>query len=68
MEPMDQLMTHFSRFRTGFVLSKAILEDYCEVVARIEGKTPEEIKERINAKAVAIDQEIRTKDKAQELS
>lgn len=65
---MDELTKHMNRFRTGFILSKAILEDYCEVVARIEGKTPEEIKERINAKAVAIDQEVRTKDKAQELS
>lgn len=64
MGPMDQLTQHFTRFRAGYVLSQAILEDYCEVVARIEGKTPEEIKERINAKAVTIDQEIRTKDKA----
>ncbi len=65
---MDELVKHMTRFRKGFILSKAILEDYCEVVARIEGKTPEEIKERINTKALAIDQEIRTKDKAQELS
>jgi len=65
---MDELTKHFSRFRSGFVLSKAILEDYCEVVAKIEGKTPEEIKERINTKALAIDKEIRAKDKAQELS
>lgn len=57
-------MMHFTRFRSGFVLSKAILEDYCEVVARIENKTPEEIKERINAKALAIDKEIRAKDNA----
>ena len=61
-------MKHMNRFRTGFVLSKAILEDYCEVVARIEGRTPEEIKERINTKALSIDKEMKAKDKAQELS
>ena len=61
---MDELAKHFARFRSGFVLSKAILEDYCEVVARIEGKTPGEIKERIDAKALAIDKEMKAKDNA----
>lgn len=62
MEHMDELMRHFNRFRSGFVLSKAILEDYCEVVARIENKTSAEIKERITQQAKRIDQELRTAD------
>lgn len=64
MEPMDELTKHFTRFRSGYVLSQAILEDYCEVVARIENKTAAEIKERIHQQAKRIDQELRTKDKA----
>ncbi|MBS1942317.1 MAG: hypothetical protein JST38_15710 [Bacteroidetes bacterium] len=64
MEQRDELMKHLDRFRTGFVLSKAILEDYCEVVARIENKTAAEINDRVTQQAKRIDQELRAKDNA----
>lgn len=66
MDVMDELTRHFSRNRSAFILAKAIMADYCEVVARIEGTTAIAIKDRINDKAIRLDQELRDNDNAQE--
>lgn len=46
----DELTKMFSRYLTGWAMSKAILEDYSEVIAKIESTTPELVKERIMKK------------------
>lgn len=43
----QELSKMFSRYLTGWAMSKAILEDYSEVIARIESTTPEVVKDRI---------------------
>jgi Tat protein secretion system quality control protein TatD with DNase activity len=43
----DELTKMFSRYLTGWAMSKAILEDYSEVIAKIESTTPELVKDRI---------------------
>lgn len=62
MESKDELMKYVNRFHTGFILSQAILEDYCEVVSRIENKTAAEINARVTQQARRIEQELRVKD------
>lgn len=46
----DELTKMFSRYLTGWAMSKAILEDYSEVIAKIESTTPELVKDRIMKK------------------
>lgn len=43
----DELTKMFSRYLTGWAMSKAILEDYSEVIAKIESTSPEIVKNRI---------------------
>ena len=43
----DDLTKMFSRYLTGWAMSKAILEDYSEVIAKIESTSPEIVKDRI---------------------
>jgi hypothetical protein len=47
---MDELTEMFSKYLTGWAMSKAILEDYIETVAKLENSTPEIVKERIMKK------------------
>lgn len=44
---LDLLTEQFSRYLTGWAMSKAILEDYCKVISKIEKISEEEIKQRI---------------------
>lgn len=46
----DELTKMVSRYLTGWAMSKAILEDYSEVIAKIESTTPELVKDRIMKK------------------
>jgi len=50
-KPKDILTEQLSRFMTGWAVSLSILEDYSEVVSKIEGSDPEEIKARIMKRA-----------------
>jgi hypothetical protein len=46
-EKMDVLAATFSRYLTGFALSKALLEDYVKVVAKLENVPEAEVKDRV---------------------
>lgn len=48
---LNELSKTFSKYMTGYCLSKAILEDYSKVVAKIEGSTEQEVRERIEKRA-----------------
>ena len=48
------LANYMSRFMTGFSLSKAILEDYAKVIAKIEGSSEEEVKKRVQKRSEEI--------------
>ena len=48
---LNELSKTFSKYMTGYCLSKAILEDYSKVVAKIEGGTEQEVRERIEKRA-----------------
>ena len=43
----DELTEAFSRFLTSWAMSQAILDDYCEVIAKIELTNAEIVRERI---------------------
>lgn len=58
-EKKDILTKAFSRFITGFSLSKAILEDYAKVVAKLENVPEQEIKDRINKRSNEIFEEVK---------
>jgi hypothetical protein len=47
---MNELTEMFSKYLTAWAMSKAILEDYSETVAKLENTTPEIVKERIMKK------------------
>ena len=49
-KPSEQVKDLFSELITGAALSKAIFEDYCQVVGRLEGIPPSEVKARIESK------------------
>ena len=51
MTSEEQFKKTISRFTTGFALSQAILEDYANIVAKIEGVDQEVVKERITKRA-----------------
>ena len=46
-EKMDVVAQAFNRFLTGFCLSKAILEDYARVVAKLENVPEQEVIGRV---------------------
>jgi uncharacterized ubiquitin-like protein YukD len=47
----DVMSKSFDLYLTGWAVSKAILEDYSEVIAKIESTSPELVKDRIMKKA-----------------
>lgn len=47
----------FSRYLTGFALSKAILEDYAKVVAKLENVSEQEVVDRVRKRTEEIFQE-----------
>lgn len=49
----------FSRYLTGFCLSKAILEDYSKVIAKIEGIDAQQVKDRIDKRTKELFEEIK---------
>ncbi|AVF49401.1 hypothetical protein OZ664_20045 [Elizabethkingia sp. HX WHF] len=49
-EKESALTAQFSRYLTGWAMSKAILDDYCEVISKLENISPEIVRERIMAK------------------
>ena len=51
MEKKDVLNKGFGSFITGFVLSKAILEDYAKVMATLTEASEEEITTRVRTRA-----------------
>ena len=48
-----------SRYMTGFCRSKAILEDYARVVAKLEGTSEEAVKERVEKRTNELFEEIK---------
>lgn len=48
---LDKLSNQFGYYLSGWAYSMAILDDYCNVVAKIEGVEPEIVKERIKKSA-----------------
>ena len=48
MDKEDILTKEFGRYKTAFCLSKALLEDYANVVSKLEQVPAEEVTERIN--------------------
>lgn len=49
-ETLDAVTLQFSRYLTGWALSKAILEDYSSVISKLENVHPEEVKKRVMEK------------------
>ena len=43
----DPLSLYLSKSLSGYALATALLNDYCRVVAKLEGTLPEKVKERI---------------------
>jgi len=56
----DLLQEYYGRYMTGYTMSKAILEDYAEVVAKLEGTTVETVKERVEKRSQDIHAEVQT--------
>lgn len=59
MNPKEQLSKQISRYLSGFCRSKAILEDYARVVAKIENTTEETVRDRIEKRTVELFEEIK---------
>ena len=57
MTDQEKISKQMSRFLTGFSLSKAILEDYSKVIAKLEGVTEQEVKDRINKRSAELFEE-----------
>jgi hypothetical protein len=55
----EQLSKQFARYMTGFCRSKAILEDYARVIAKLEGTNEELVKERIEKRTTELFDEIK---------
>jgi hypothetical protein len=55
----EHLSKQFSRYLTGFCRSKAILEDYARVAAKLEGTSEEAVKERIEKRTSELFEEIK---------
>ncbi len=60
-EKTDILTKAFSRFLTGFTLSKAILEDYAKVIAKLENVQEQEVIDRVRKRADEIFEEVKAK-------
>jgi hypothetical protein len=60
-EKQDIIAESFSRFLTGFSLSKAILEDYARVVAKLENVAEQEVIDRVRKRNEEIFEEIKAK-------
>jgi len=58
---MDVLSQAFSRFLTGFSLSKAILEDYAKVIANLENIPEQEVNDRVMKRCNEIFEEVKEK-------
>lgn len=58
-EKDDILVKAFSRFLTGFCLSKAILEDYAKVIAKLENVPEQEIIDRVKKRNDEIFEEVK---------
>lgn len=57
----DLMTEHFSRYMTAYCMSKAILEDYSKVVAKLENIEIEEVKERVTKRTNEIFKEQKEK-------
>ncbi len=55
----DHLAKQFSRYLTGFCRSKAMLEDYARVIAKLEGTSEELVKSRIEKRTNELFDEIK---------
>lgn len=64
-EKIDVITKAFSRYLTGFTLSKAILEDYAKVVAKLENVPEQEVTDRVRKRADEIFEEIKAKQLAE---
>ena len=64
-EKIDVLAEAFSRYLTGFALSKAILEDYVKVVAKLESLPEQEVKDRVWKRCNEIFEEVKEKQNKQ---
>ena len=64
-EKMDIVAQAFSRYLTGFALSKALLEDYAKVVAKLENVPEQEVKDRIWKRTNEIFDEVKVKHQEQ---
>lgn len=64
-EKTDILAEVFSRYLTGFALSKAILEDYTKVVAKLENVPEQEVKDRVWKRCNEIFEEVKEKQNRQ---
>ncbi len=51
MNESEKLKDSFSKFLTGWALSMAILDDYVEVISKLEGVEPSDVKNRITKSA-----------------
>lgn len=60
-DKMDVVTKAFSRFLTGFSLSKAMLEDYARVVAKLENVPEQEIIDRVRKRSDEIFEEVKAK-------
>lgn len=56
---MDILSKIFGRFLSGYSLSKAILEDYAKVIAKLENVTEQEIINRVQKRNSEIFEQVK---------
>ena len=61
MSPSDELASMFSKYLTGFAVSKALLEDYSRVIAKIEGVDPSVVNKRVADRANEIFEDVKLK-------
>lgn len=55
----DHLAKQFARYLTGFCRSKAILEDYAQVIAKLEGTSEDIVRSRIDKRTNELFDEIK---------
>lgn len=56
-DTQKELQQQLGKFFNAYYLSKAILEDYTKVIAKLEGSTEEEVKARVEARKKELWQE-----------
>ena len=64
-ETKDVLADIVGRFLTGYALSKALLEDYARVIAKLENVPEQEVKDRVWKRCNEIFEEVKEKQKMQ---